>query len=251
MVRQAARYADLGMEKVIGVSYYGVSVMELFAQARAVQMQILKDTDYDVLTTSVLLGAWPAPDSTLSAQPHAVPSLYDCLKEGPHIALALLRVNGYAAECERTYFLSQPDAEVKEAFASIQEARRRAFALIRQGVRCAEVDAAANGFLREKGYGDYLLHRTGHGIGLGNHEGPWVAEGSEEFLEENMLISVEPGIYLPGIGGLRHSDTVLVTKDGYELLTQYPIDLEALTIQSYKPIRRLIGAFTRWVVGIT
>ncbi len=200
MVRQAARYADLGMEKVISASYYGVSELELFAQSRAVQMQILKETNYDVLTTSVLVGAWPAP---LSAQPHGVPSLDDRLKEGPHIALALLRVNGYAAECERTYFLSQPDAEVKEAFNVVQEARSRAFALVRPGVRCAEVDAAANGFLRERGYGDYLLHRTGHGFGLGNHEGPWVAEGSEAVLEENMLISVEPGIYLPGTGGLR------------------------------------------------
>ncbi len=101
MLRQAAHYADLSIEKVLAVSYYGVSDLELFSQGRPVQMQIMKDTDYDVLTTSVLVGAWPAP---LSAQPHGVPKLDDRLKEGPHIALALLRVNGYAAECERTYF---------------------------------------------------------------------------------------------------------------------------------------------------
>lgn len=246
-VRQAAHYADLGVQKTIEASYYGVSELELFAQGRGVQIQIMKDTDYDVLTTSVLVGAWPAP---LSAQPHGVPTIADRLKEGPHIALSLLRVNGYAAECERTYFLAPPVPEVQKAFAAMQEARRRAFALVRPDVGCAEVDAAANEFLRKEGYGDYLLHRTGHGFGLGNHEGPWVADGSEDVLQENMLISIEPGIYLPGIGGVRHSDTVLVTRDGYELLTHYPTDIEALTICAPKPFARLRGTMVRRAVGI-
>jgi len=247
MLRHAAHYADLSIEKVLAASYYGVSDLELFSQGRAVQTQIMKDTDYDVLTTSVLVGAWPAP---LSAQPHGVPRLEDRLKQGPHIALALLRVNGYAAECERTYFLAPATNDVKDAFATMQEARRRAFALVRSGALCADIDAAANGYLREQGYGDHLLHRTGHGFGLGNHEGPWVAEGSEEVLQANMLISVEPGIYLPGIGGVRHSDTVLVTREGYELLTHFPTDLNSLTVTAFKPFNRLQGAVVRRAVGI-
>ncbi len=247
MLRQAAHYADLSIEKVLAASYYGVSDLELFSQGRAVQMQIMKDTDYDVLTTTVLVGAWPAP---LSAQPHGVPKLEDRLKEGPHIALALLRVNGYAAECERTYFLAPAAKDVKDAFAAMQEARRRAFALVRPGARCSDIDAAANGYLRDHGYGDHLLHRTGHGFGLGNHEGPWVAEGSEEVLQENMLVSVEPGIYLPGVGGVRHSDTVLVTQEGYELLTHFPTDLDSLTVTAFKPLNRLQGAVVRRAVGI-
>ena len=246
-VRQAAHYADLGVQKTIAASYYGVSELELFAQGRGVQIRIMKDTEYDVLTTSVLFGAWPAP---LSAQPHGVPTIADRLKDGPHIALSLLRVNGYAAECERTYFLAPPVPAVQKAFAAMQEARRRAFALVRPGVGCAEVDAAANEYLRREGYGDYLLHRTGHGFGLGNHEGPWVADGNEDVLQENMLISIEPGIYLPGVGGVRHSDTVLVTRDGYELLTHFPTDIEALTIRAPKPFARLRGTMVRRAVGI-
>jgi Xaa-Pro aminopeptidase len=85
---------------------------------------------------------------------------------------------------------------------------------------------------------------------LGNHEGPWVADGSEDVIEENMLISIEPGIYLPGVGGVRHSDTVLVTRDGYELLTHYPTDIEALTICAPKPFARLRGKLVRRAVGI-
>ena len=107
-----------------------------------------------------------------------------------------------------------------------------------------------NGFLCDEGYGEYLLHRTGHGFGLGSHEGPWVAEGSSDVLAENMLISVEPGIYLPGVGGVRHSDTVLVTADGYERLTVFPTELESLSLRAYRPIARLWGGVMRRAVGI-
>ena len=89
------------------------------------------------------------------------------------------------------------------------------------------------------------LHRTGHGFGLGNHEAPWVAEGSPDILAENMVISIEPGIYMKGIGGLRHSDTVLVTKDGCELLTHLPTDIESLTIKGRKLFTRLKGWWVR------
>ena len=247
MLRRASRYADLAVQKVIGASYYGVSEVELFSQGRAVQVQIMKDTDYDVLSTSVLAGSWPAP---LSAQPHGVPAIADRLKEGPHIALGFLRVNGYAAECERTYFLAPPTKEIREAFAAMLEARRRAFALARPGASCSEIDITTQDFLGEQGYGEHVLHRTGHGFGLGNHEAPWMAEGSDDTLQENMLISVEPGIYLPGLGGVRHSDTTLVTENGYENLTRYPTDLSSLTISGAKILTRFRGAFVRWMLGI-
>jgi Xaa-Pro aminopeptidase len=247
MLRQAARYADMGMEKIIGAAYYSVSEIEIFSQSRSVQMQIIKDTEFDPLNTSVLTAAWPA---RLGTQPHGVPSISDRLREGPHIGLSFLRANGYAAECERTFFVSPPNARMKEMFGIMREARNRAFAMIRPGVPCAEIDIAANGFLREQGLGDYLLHRTGHGFGLGNHEGPWVAEGGTDILEENMLISVEPGIYIPDLGGFRHSDTVLVTADGYECLTLYPTDLDALTLRSAKIFTKLRGALVRKAVGV-
>ncbi len=247
LLRQAAYFADLAVQKVLAAAYHGVSELELFSQGRGVQLEIIRRVGYDPLTTSVLVGAWPAP---LSAQPHSVPSVADRLRHGPHVALSLLRVNGYAAECERTFFLAPPDREMQQAFAAMSEARRRAFALVRPGAPCAEIDAAANGFLRQEGYGERLLHRTGHGFGLGGHEGPWVAEGSPDVLQENMLISVEPGIYLPGVGGVRHSDTVLVTASGYEVLTRNPTTLEALTVRGWKPLQRLQGALVRGAAKI-
>jgi Xaa-Pro dipeptidase len=247
MIRHTARYTDLAVRKLLEASYYGVSELELIAQGRAVQLQIMREVGYDLVTSSALVGSWPAP---LSAQPHGVPTLADRLREGPHIALGFLRVNGYAAECERTYFLSPPRSEEKAAFAAMMEARRRVFALVRPGVGCAELDSAARTFLQQEGYGTRLLHRTGHGFGLGNHEAPWVAEGSTEVLQENMLISIEPGIYLDGIGGIRHSDTVLVTREGYECLTRYPTGLAAMTLTARKPLNRLRGALLRRAAGV-
>src|SRR5699024_1821515 len=128
------------------------------------------------------------------------------------------RINGYASECERTLFLEKPSETEEELFHHMMNARNEALKILRANVKASEVDAAANDYLGKYGLKSHLLHRTGHGIGLGNHEAPFLAEGSDEILQENMVVTVEPGIYIEGVGGYRHSDTVLITKDGYELL---------------------------------
>jgi Xaa-Pro dipeptidase len=130
------------------------------------------------------------------------------------------------------------------------EARRRAFELARPGIYCGELDKAANDFLRLEGYAGNLRHRTGHGFGLSTHEGPYVATGSPDTLKPGMLISIEPGIYLPNIGGVRHSDTVLITEDGCESLTRVPTDLDSMTVPGFKLLSALTGWVTRQVAGI-
>jgi Xaa-Pro dipeptidase len=251
MVRRAAKYADLGVRQLLDASYHGAIVAEGFARTSVVTREIIRNVaDWEPLTNKVLMATWAAPRS---AQPHAIPDLNDRLEDGPHVALVLTRVNGYAAESERTYFTSSPRPEVREAFEAMTEARRRAFAMIRPGVPCHAIDAQVNEFLREEGYGteEQRLHRTGHGFGLGNHEAPWVAEGSTEVLAESMIISIEPGIYLEGHGGVRHSDTVLVTSDGYELLTAMPTSIDRLMIRGAKPLQRIKGRMVRRALGLT
>jgi len=241
MMERAAHYADFGVGRLIQSSYFGASVAEGFVQTSTVSAKIIREVDnWDALTTKVLMATWAAPRS---AMPHSVPLLQDRLTAGPHVALVLTRVNGYSAESERTYFTAPPSPEAKSAFAAMMEARSRALAMIRPGVCCSELDATVTEFLRNEGYAgeDQRLHRLGHGIGLGTHEGPWLAEGSSDQLRANMVISIEPGIYLKDIGGFRHSDTVLVTEGGYKLLTHFPADLESLVITNWKPLERFKG----------
>jgi Xaa-Pro dipeptidase len=245
MIRRAAHYADRGVAELLAAAYYGATVAEGFARTGALSRAIIAEVaDWQILTTRVLLATWAAP---WSAQPHSIPDLNHRLCGGPHVALSFLRVNGYAAESERTFFTARPSPESRRAFRAMEQARALAFRMIRPGVACGELDAAVNEFLRAEGYAgdDCRLHRTGHGIGLGNHEAPWVAEGSTDVLAENMVISVEPGIYLKGQGGFRHSDTVLVTRDGCERLTRYRSDIDRLTIRGWRPQARLIGALAR------
>ena len=245
LIRRAARYADFSVGRLLAASYYGSTVAEGFAETRVVTSRIIREVpDWEPLTTKVIMATWPAPES---AMPHCVPQLGSRLLEGPHVALALTRINGYAAETERTYFTAPPSAEARKAFGAMMEARRIAFDMVRPGVRCAELDASINEFLSREGYctENQRLHRIGHGLGLGNHESPWLSEGSEDRLIENMVISIEPGIYLQESGGVRHSDTVLVTRDGHELLTAYPRAMESLTIRSWKPLSRCKGWWVR------
>lgn len=246
-LRQAAKYADLGMQRILHAAYAGVSELEIYSQARSVQLRVIRETEFDALNTSLLTAAWPA---RLGTQPHGVPAIGERLESGPHIALSFMRVNGYGAECERTFFVIPPTRAMQDMFAAMLEARQRAYALVRPGAACAEIDCAATGFLRQEGLADYRLHRTGHGLGLGNHEGPWVADGSPQVLAENMLISIEPGIYIPGLGGFRHSDTVLVTASGYEILTHSPEDIGRLSVTGGKFFTRLQGALVRKAVGL-
>jgi carboxypeptidase PM20D1 len=247
MIRRAARHADRAVEQLLDASYRGATVAEGFARTGTVTRAILREVDdWEPLTTRVLMATWAAPRS---AQPHSVPALGDRLGSGPHVALALLRINGYAAESERTYFTTRPTPEMQRAFRAMLEARAVAFRMIRPGAPCGEIDAAVGEFLRAEGYDgeERRLHRTGHGIGLGNHEAPWIAAGSDDVLAENMVVSIEPGVYLGGgePGGYRHSDTVLVTRDGCEPLTRMPTDLRSLTLTGWSPGARLRGALVR------
>jgi len=185
-----------------------------------------------------------------SSQPHGIPKVDDRLCNGPLVAMSFIRANGYSAEVERTYFHQAPSKDERELFHHVENARKAAFDLVKPGIRCSDVDQAANNYLRKEGLSEYLLHRTGHGIGMGNHEGPYVSEGSSDILEENMVISIEPGIYVPDIGGFRHSDTVLVTASGAEYLTKYFTDIDSLTVTDYKISKRLKGKLIRSAVGI-
>ena len=246
-IRLAAKYTDEGMRLIHAGLYRGECALEPTMPARDIRTSVIKETDYNYMTSSFLTAAWPAPKSS---QPHSLPDFADRFGEGSIVLMSYNRVNGYAAECERTVFLGEPSDRDRELYEVVMGARALAYSLVKPGVRCADIDLATQRFFEEFGYGDNILHRTGHGIGLGNHEAPWLSAGADHVLEENMVISIEPALYFPDIGGFRHSDTVLVTHDGYERITQYPDDLESLIVRDKRAIKAIKGLLVRKAVNI-
>jgi len=247
MIRKSADIASAAMGRLLKGLYKGASVVESFMVSKATQTDLIKSGQFNPLSTYLLTAAWPSPTS---AMPHSVPGLGETFGSGPCVAMCYFRINGYAAECERTFFLDPPSAEDRDRFGDITEARRRAFAILKPGALCSEIDTAANGYLRAKGYAENILHRTGHGIGLGNHEEPWLAEGDDRPLVENMVVSIEPGIYFDARGGYRHSDTVLITKDGYEILTDFSVSLDELTLGGGSFVSKVKGTIVQSALGL-
>lgn len=98
-----------------------------------------------------------------------------------------MRVNGYSTECERTFFFKKSTKQIMAAFEVMNRAREVALSMVRPGINCGEIDMKVKDYLTREGYGENLLHRTGHGFGLSAHEGPWIAEGSIYTLEKKCL----------------------------------------------------------------
>jgi len=137
---------------------------------------------------------------------------------------------GYNAELERAMVVGPPTDEMRRHFDHMVAAQRVAFGALRPGVACADVDRAVLRYFEEAGILDTWSQHTGHAIGLRNHEAPFLDVGDETVVESGMIFTIEPGVYVAGLGGFRHSDTVVVRGDGIEVLTDYPSDLDALTI---------------------
>ncbi len=134
-------------------------------------------------------------------------------------------VDGYHSDMSRTVWLDgDPDPEMSRIHGIVAEAQQAAIAAVAPGVPAGDVDAAARKVLANYDMEDRLLHSVGHGVGLDIHEGPWVRRNSDHLLEEGHVITVEPGVYLPGEGGVRIEDMVLVTAAGGEQLTHSPKD---------------------------
>lgn len=126
---------------------------------------------------------------------------------------------GYHSDCTRTFFLGQQPAW----YGVLREAQEKAVQAVRPGVTAALIDAIAREHISAAGYGDFFIHRTGHGIGLSLHEEPFIMAGNDLVLEPGMAFSIEPGIYVPGECGARIEDIVVVTEDGCERLNRAPI----------------------------
>jgi len=130
--------------------------------------------------------------------------------------------HGYPADITRTFGVGELDPELVNIYETVKAANAAGIAAAKPGVAAQKVDRAARKVITEAGYGEYFIHRAGHGLGLDIHEGPYMAEGNTLILEPGMVFTVEPGIYVPGKGGARVEDNVVITETGADVLTTYP-----------------------------
>ena len=160
-----------------------------------------------------------------SSMPHGVPD-ETVVKNGDFITMDFGAVcKGYHSDMTRTVAVGEVTEEQKTVYETVLKAQKNALSVLKKGLPCSEADKAARDIIDNAGYGDYFGHSTGHGVGVEIHENPTLAPKSTDILEIGDVVTVEPGIYLPGKFGVRIEDMALITENGYENLTSSPKEL--------------------------
>jgi Xaa-Pro aminopeptidase len=212
LLRAAAEAADRVVDRLASMRFSGRSERDLAREIAA--MTVAEGHDEAAFT---IVAAGPN-----AASPHHEPA-DRVVGEGDTVVVDFGgTVGGYGSDTTRTFSVGSPAPEVAAAHAVLEEAQRTAVEAVRPGVAAEDVDRTARGIIASAGYGDFFVHRTGHGIGLETHEHPYIVEGNGEALEPGMVFSVEPGIYVPGRFGMRIEDIVAVTADGVDPLNRSP-----------------------------
>lgn len=208
LLRQAAQAADRVLARLAEVDMVARTEREV---ARLVAEWTVEE-GHDVDTFKIVAAGPNA------ASPHHEPT--DRVIERGDVVIVDFggRLGGYCSDTTRTFVVGDPTPEQEEVHAVVLAAQRAAAQAVRPGAIPAEIDAAARRVIGEAGYGEYFIHRTGHGIGLEVHEHPYIIETNSQPVEPGMAFSIEPGIYLPGRFGVRIEDIVVVTDDGVEIL---------------------------------
>ncbi|HKW22766.1 MAG TPA: Xaa-Pro peptidase family protein [Ktedonobacterales bacterium] len=222
-MRRAADVADQAFEQLLTEINVGMTEREI---ATLLEQHMI-ELGASGTSFSTIVACGPG-----GAQPHAVPTDRPVRPGEPLLIDFGCRVDGYCSDTTRTFCIGEPDPKLTELYAIVREAQDAGFKALANGVRKGrEVDMAARKVIEDAGYGEQYFHSLGHGIGLAIHELPVTATlrvqtpeadaelAKREQLEPNSVISNEPGIYIPGWGGVRLEDMVLVTADGYEIMT--------------------------------
>ncbi len=209
-MKTAARRAETAFRKLQPFIKPGATEENLALKLE----ELLKKEGCKILPFGVIVAS-----GFMSALPHAKPTS-KALKKGDLVVFDWGgECEGYYSDMTRTVLLNGKNiSRQKEIYYTVLEAHKRAVASIKPGIEAAIVDAAARDHIDDNGYEEYFGHGTGHGVGLEVHEKPFISWRSNEILKENMVFTVEPGIYLPGFGGVRIEDLVVVKKNGAESL---------------------------------
>ena len=234
MIKESARWGNLAMALLQEYTRPGERELDVVNRAcHEATQAMLRTLGADFIPGGVFWvgahGNYRGQIGVDSALPHALIKNVK-FKEGDVVngSGTTYPILGYISEMERTMFVGEPSAEQRKYFNLACELQDYAFHCVRAGRTCGDVDRDVRGFYKEHGIADYWMHHTGHALGMDRHEPPFLDIAEETVIQPGMVFSIEPGIYIPGFGGFRHSDTIHVTQTGIELLTYYPRELERL-----------------------
>ncbi len=212
-IRQAARISDKVFGKILTILKPGIREQEVAAEISYWNRFYGADANaFDPIVASGVRGALPHGRATAKE-----------LKHGEMVTIDMgCRFGGYRSDLTRTVSLGRPRRDVKTLYRVVREAQERALALASPSMKASALDSIARSYIRKKGFGKFFPHALGHGLGLDIHEMPLVSAKGTDILEANTVITVEPGIYVPGVGGVRIEDDIVLREGGVEILTKSP-----------------------------
>jgi Xaa-Pro aminopeptidase len=218
LLKRAARYADEAYLRILQTRMETRTEREVARQLS----ELLVEHGHEQVTFTIV-GSGPN-----GASPHHEPGSRE-IHRGDAVVMDFGGRSGrYCSDISRTVVVGEPPKEFTHVYEVVREAQEEAFRAVAPGVPAEDVDRAAREVIERAGYGNLFVHRTGHGIGLDEHEPPWIVEGYRAPLEPGMCFSIEPGIYLPNKFGIRIEDIVAVTDKGATRLNHAPRDLQVV-----------------------
>ncbi|MFC7440674.1 M24 family metallopeptidase [Laceyella putida] len=219
ILREAALIADEAVQVGLDALAIGCTEMEIVAQIElAMKKRGIREMSFP---TTVLFG-----DN--SALPHGTPGGRP-LQKGDFVLFDLgVVLDGYCSDITRTFAYQEASEEQRAIYDAVLTAQVAAVEACRPGLRMGDLDLIARNLIKERGYGEYFTHRLGHGLGIDVHEYPSIHERNDDPLQTGMVFTIEPGVYVPGVGGVRIEDDVVITADGAEVLTRFPKEFQII-----------------------
>ncbi|RBW71029.1 M24 family metallopeptidase [Bacillus taeanensis] len=216
----AAKLADFGVKRGVQALKEGVTEMEVVAAVEyALKKKGVREMSF---STMVLFGE-------KSGQPHGHPGDRK-LTEGDFVLFDLgVRLDGYCSDITRTVVYKKINEKQKEIYELVLKAQLETLEICKPGIRIGDLDTTARTIITNGGYDKCFPHRIGHGLGIDVHEYPSMNSKNDGVLQEGMVFTIEPGIYLPDLGGVRIEDDLFITKDGCQVFTHYPKNLQIVT----------------------
>ena len=219
-MRQAIAVAQKALHNTLPSIKVGLTERQI---ASELTMQLLSNGSDSEIPFAPIIASGPN-----SANPHAVPTDRR-LQPGDLLIVDWgASVNEYISDLTRTFVLGEPEQELSQIARIVLEANAAARQQAKPGIPAGQLDQAAREVIEKAGYGEFFTHRTGHGLGMDSHEEPYIRRGNHLLLAPGMTFTIEPGIYLPGRGGVRIEDNLVITDSGSETLSDYPRELVAI-----------------------